>query len=221
MRCPGTDHPASPERPPPGPGLHRETTAPGKAPAAPAPGGVLASLWRDWQGTGDASEHPKVIELRGWKRVACGTAMLALAGGMLLAVSGMVVAGVRADTVGGLVAFAVVFNLLLASLFAAIALLDSRRPTGNGSAADGAPRAPGLTPAGWVLLALVANVLAGLVLARAAPEPPVWLSPRISALVIGLPTFLVGWGILRLLGVPVMRRDGAATPPGRPKQRPW
>lgn len=162
-----------------------------------------------------------MIELRGWKRVACGTAMLALAGGMLLAVSGMVVAGVRADTVGGLVAFAVVFNLLLASLFAAIVLLDSRRPSGIGSAADGAPRAPGLTLAGWVLLAVVANVLAGIALARAAPEPPVWLSPRISALVIGLPTFLVGWGILRLLGVPVMRRDGAATPPGRPKQRPW
>jgi hypothetical protein len=163
-----------------------------------------------------------VVELRGWKRVACGTVMLALAGGSLFALAGLVVAGVRPDNVRGLPAFAAVFNLLLASLFAAVALLDSRRSSFSRSSEPDPHRGPALTLAGWILLGVVGNVLAGVVLLRATPEPPVWLAPRFSALLVGLPTFLVGWGILRLLGVPVMRRDGPATAPApRPTKRPW
>ena len=98
----------------------------------------------------------------------------------------------------------------------------SRRSSWSRSSEPDPHRGPALTLAGWILLGVVGNVLAGVVLLRATPEPPVWLAPRFSALLVGLPTFLVGWGILRLLGVPVMRRDGPATAPApRPTKRPW
>lgn len=99
-----------------------------------------------------------MVELRGWKRVACGTAMLAMAGGSLVALAGLVVAGVRPDTVRGLLGFAAVFNLPLAALVAAVALLDSRRSSWSRSSEPDPHRGPALTLTGWIPRLLVVVV---------------------------------------------------------------
>ena len=153
--------------------------------------------------------------MREWKRILCGGGLLAMAAGLLVMLVGLVVRGVRHDQPGGAVLLAVVFNGLLAALFGAIALLNSRRwPSWPTRRIVGESIEPAPTLAGWLLLGCTANCIAGIAVYSGPAGASIWRSPAFMGICVGVPFFMIGSLVLRLCGVPVWRKDEKG--PGSP-----
>jgi len=101
--------------------------------------------------------------MKAWQRILLGYGLLAVALGLLTALVGLMVTGLRLDQPRDVLVVVVVFNLMLAALFGGIALLDSRRwPSWPSRRIAGASIQPMPTLAGWLVLGATANCIAGI-----------------------------------------------------------
>ena len=144
--------------------------------------------------------------------VAVGFGMLALSIGCLFAMVGLFLAGPATNTLTGAGVLILLGNVTFASVGAGFYLLDSpadRKTFGIRN----------LTLAGWGLVAVTANVMAGAAWGISCfPEyAPLLASGRIAvfaAVLTGLAVFLVGWFTLSRFGCLVWRKNDASDTPG-------
>ncbi len=135
-----------------------------------------------------------------FRRCVSGLVLFGLAFGFLFAMVGLTLSGPAIDTfIGGGIVF-LFGNLAAAATLTGLYVLDI-------SAAQKSFGIRNLTPAGWGLVIVMLNLTA--IVAIAAPPKLLTLLslPRISAIFVLLPVFLVGWFLLSRFGVRVWRSN--------------
>lgn len=155
--------------------------------------------------------------MKAWQRILLGYGLLAVALGLLTALVGLMVTGLRLDQPRDVLVVVVVFNLMLAALFGGIALLDSRRwPSWPSRRIAGASIQPMPTLAGWLVLGATANCIAGISVFFGGDGASIWRSPAFMGVCIGVPFFLLSALVLGMCGVPVWRQQSGRRPPRDP-----
>ena len=155
------------------------------------------------------------MKLRRLASLTAGFGLLALSIGWLITAVSLLLAGPAVDTLAGAGILVLLGNLTFVSAFAGLYLLDA--PTNRKTIG-----VRNLTLAGWGLIAITANVMAGVLILTSYffPEYTTLLVSGTTVrfappVLIGLPVFLAGWFLLSRFGCRVWRKnDSSDTPSG-------
>lgn len=150
------------------------------------------------------------MSARGIANFFAGIGLFAMAFGFLIGMI-ILITAVPANAFARSTIIVLFGNLAVAATFAALYVLDAPSKRRVSSVRM-------LTPVGWCLMAFTANLMAGVAMIPSAPLP-LRMSPRILGVLVGLPTFLVGWFLLSRFGFRVWRKTEPCDTTEPPKAR--